>query len=309
MNSFRSEKGQALVVTALFIVALLGMATFVIDIGSWFRAQRDTQSIADAAALAGAQELPDSTVLARARAEEYIAKNGPEGAEDNAQINFGSSGWGPNEIHVEIRRDAPGVFAKVFSIDSVNVGAKAAARASGPGAIRWVAPIVVHHEHEKLMCRPDPCFDEDTTIPLDHLHGRGSGEAAGSFGLISLNDNDLDADTLAEWLFKGYSDYMWKDKNYRAAPSANFNNGQFQEALRDRMGTELVFPIYDRIVGSGSTARYHVIGFATFIVEEVIGGGAAARLRGYFKKVTWDSLAAAGPPTPDFGIRTIELIE
>jgi Flp pilus assembly protein TadG len=61
MNRFRSERGQAMVLTTLFIVALLGMAALVLDLGTWFRSQRDLQAVADAAALAGAQEQPDST--------------------------------------------------------------------------------------------------------------------------------------------------------------------------------------------------------------------------------------------------------
>jgi hypothetical protein len=294
-----------MVMTALFVTTLLGSAAFVIDIGSWFRAQRDTQAIADAAALAGAQSLPDDPDLARARAIDYTRTNGGS----NPTISFSSSGWGVNQIKVEIRRDSPGFFAKVLGIDSVNVGAKAVARAMAPGAARYVAPIVVHEQHEKLICRPTPCFDEETTIPLDHLHRPGSGTAAGSFGLISLNNDDIDANTLADWLLNGYSGWMYKDRDYRAAPSANFNNGQFQDALDERMGTELLFPIYRRILGSGSNARYEVIGFAAFIVDRVTGGGSNATLHGHFTKVVWESLAEVNPPSTDLGIRTIELIE
>lgn len=306
MTDYRSEKGQTLVVTTVFVVVLLGMAAFVIDIGSWYRAQRDTQAIADAAALAGAQALPDDPAQARVLAAEYTTKNDGE----NPTITISQGEWGANRITVEVRRDTPGFFAKIFSIDSVNVGAKATARVGTPGAARYVAPIVVHKDHEKLIGCGGPCFGQATTIPLEHLHRPGSGTAAGSFGLISLNDDDLDANTLAQWLLDGYSGWMHRNRDYRAAPSANFNNGQFQQALRDRMNTELLFPIYERIVGSGSTAEYRVIGFAAFVVTHVTGGGSAAELNGHFTRVVWESLAEIGPPSPaDFGVRSIELIE
>ena len=61
MNRLRSERGQATVLTVIFLVALLGVVALVLDVGSWFREQRDTQSAADAAALAAAQALPEST--------------------------------------------------------------------------------------------------------------------------------------------------------------------------------------------------------------------------------------------------------
>ena len=76
MKRLRSERGQAAVLTVIFLVALLGAVAMVLDVGSWFRAQRDTQSAADAAALAAAQALPDSTGTASALATQYLDKNG-----------------------------------------------------------------------------------------------------------------------------------------------------------------------------------------------------------------------------------------
>ena len=60
-----SDRGQATVLTLVFLVVLLGMAALVLDIGSWYRADRATQSAADAAALAGAQALPVQPVQRR----------------------------------------------------------------------------------------------------------------------------------------------------------------------------------------------------------------------------------------------------
>ena len=46
----QDNRGQATVLTLVFLIVLLGMAALVLDIGSWYRADRDTQSTADAAA-------------------------------------------------------------------------------------------------------------------------------------------------------------------------------------------------------------------------------------------------------------------
>lgn len=51
------ERGQVLVLTALFLVVLLVSAALAIDYSSWLSARRDFQSVADAAALAGAAQL------------------------------------------------------------------------------------------------------------------------------------------------------------------------------------------------------------------------------------------------------------
>src|SRR5688500_19667076 len=109
---------------------MLGITALTVDVGSWFRAQRDTQRIADAAALAGAQALPWDVDKARADANHYTTENGGSAA----TISFRSTNGGIDTIQVEVRRDAPGFFAKLFGIDSVNVGAKATALSSGVGA-------------------------------------------------------------------------------------------------------------------------------------------------------------------------------
>lgn len=306
MMRLRSERGQTMVLTTLFVAALLGIAALVLDLGTWFRDQRDLQAVADAAALAGAQELPEDTGLASARASDYTAKNGGP----SPSITFSStiSGFGANTIRVELERPAPGFFAKVFGVDSVDIRAHAVARASYPSAARWVAPITVNEKHPMLNCNPRPCWGDMTEIELEHLHRPGSGTASGSFALISLNDDDVDADTLAEWLLKGY-DGMMGLGDFRSAPSANFNNGQFQSALEKRKGTEMLFPIYRKITGSGSTAQYEIIGWVGFVVTHVTGGGSSQKLHGYFTRVVWEGIPATTAPATDFGVRSIELIE
>ena len=56
--NLKSQRGQSMVLTLVFLTVLLGMAAAVIDVGGWYRAHRQTQSTADATALAGAQALP-----------------------------------------------------------------------------------------------------------------------------------------------------------------------------------------------------------------------------------------------------------
>ncbi|HEX4930348.1 MAG TPA: flp pilus-assembly TadE/G-like family protein, partial [Gaiellaceae bacterium] len=174
MNSLRSDRGQATVLTVVFLVALLGAVALVIDVGSWFQAQRDTQSTADATALAAAQALPDSTHDAGLLADEYLAKNGG----GTARFVFSSETVANDTVTVDVEREAPGIFAKLFGIDSVTVHGKAAARSGGLDSARWVAPIVVNLLHPKLQCggsrnKPTPCFGDPTEIELEHLHKPG----------------------------------------------------------------------------------------------------------------------------------------
>ena len=69
------ESGQVFVFVAFILIALVGMAALVIDVGSWFHAQRKLQTAADAAALAGAQHLPTQQSTALAVALDYAQRN------------------------------------------------------------------------------------------------------------------------------------------------------------------------------------------------------------------------------------------
>jgi Putative Flp pilus-assembly TadE/G-like/von Willebrand factor type A domain len=75
---FRKEGGQVAVLVALLLVPLLAVTGFVVDVGYAYFAQRSLQSQADAAALAGAQQLPDagsSVSLAKQYGSSSTGKN------------------------------------------------------------------------------------------------------------------------------------------------------------------------------------------------------------------------------------------
>ena len=115
----RSDRGQATVLTVVFLVVLLGMAALVLDIGSWYRADRATQSTADAAALAGAQALPGDSATANTLALQYATKNGGLGS---GGVTFSSKIVANDTIKVTVKRAAPTFFAKIFGKNTVTVG-------------------------------------------------------------------------------------------------------------------------------------------------------------------------------------------
>jgi Flp pilus assembly protein TadG len=304
MNA-RNQKGQATVLSLVFLTVLLGMAALVLDIGSWYRADRDTQSTADAAALAGAQALPDSTASASTLASSFASKNG--GGLDS--VNFSSS-FGPNDtIKVTVKRSAPGIFTRLFGVSSVNVGSKATARTALINSAKYVAPIVVRNTHPKLLGTPGcPCFDpgNTTTIPL------GRNGAPGAFDLLNLDGSrgGTSPDILASWMLKGYDGYL-DIGQYYSDPGAKWDSSQMHDALDKRIGTTLLFPVYDDLIGNGANAQYHVIGWVGFHLLSYEARGSSGSITGYFTEVIWTGLQAtssSGQP-PNFGARSVQLID
>jgi hypothetical protein len=130
------ESGQALVIVVLFLFVLLGMAAMVIDVGYAYYAHRNLQADVDAAALAGAQELPDPS-RAEAIAYEYSGQDGSKNQSPNVRdVNVEVwtkcltkiPGCDPvNAVVVEEKAAVKTLFAGVLGKDYWNIRAKSTA--------------------------------------------------------------------------------------------------------------------------------------------------------------------------------------
>jgi hypothetical protein len=317
MTSPRNERGQAFVLTVVMMTVLLGMTALVLDVGSWFRTKRHLQATADAAALAGAQALPDNPGTAQAWALDYADKNG--GGVLGSDVTI-SGVYGPNDtISVVARRTSPGFFSSIFGVDSVDEKASAKARVGIPSAARYVAPIVVNSLNPQLQCDPKPCSGP-ADITLMDLHQPGSGNAAGAFALLDLIQGDggsVGDPTMADWMANGYSDLM-NLGTYESVPSVKYNGNEFRTALQDQAGSGhiILFPVYDGskeipIKNGGSNAEFTIIGWVGFRIDTVDAHGNSGTLHGEFVSYLGKGLlpANSGSGSTNFGYRVIQLIE
>ncbi len=131
-----------LVMAAVVLTALLGVAALAIDTAYLMHTRSELQSIADAAALAGASGLTISRNEARRRAIEYAAENKALGQSftlsgsdveiglwNDASQTFGTSAGAPNSVRVNVTLTgsaAPQLFfGKIFGVDRSPVSARA----------------------------------------------------------------------------------------------------------------------------------------------------------------------------------------
>jgi Flp pilus assembly protein TadG len=119
------ERGQTLALLVIFMMSLVGMAAMAIDVGSWYQARRSIQSAADAAALAGASQLPAGWSNAQTAAQAEFAKNskvGDSAVYTNVTVNASS-----DSVTVTATRPTASYFAKEFGIGNPNISATARA--------------------------------------------------------------------------------------------------------------------------------------------------------------------------------------
>lgn len=116
------ERGTALVLVACALVVLLGCAALVTDIGLVYTCRTRLTNTADAAALAGVQELPWDSARAQEVALEYAAANGVSAEELDVEVAADS-----RSITVRPRRKVQFLFARVLGFSEQEVGATATA--------------------------------------------------------------------------------------------------------------------------------------------------------------------------------------
>lgn len=293
------------------IAGLIGISALVLDVGAWYREHRRLQSVADAAALAGAHRLPYDADGAAQLAYEYAMKNGGP----LPQVSFTDAAT----IAVSVSRETPGVLARIIGsgLDSVGVSAGARASALLPSRASGAVPLIVSSSQPNLSaCGGAPCFGSlyTTSLPVNDDATAGGGQM-GLVDLRSDGDGSVTADQIAGWVRSGLSDPMDPERYYTAAGSCKFSNQNFHAALDEKVATQtpLLFPVYDagRTDTTSNPPRYYIVGWSAFVIVDYRLNGCGNKndfIRGYFVNKIIQGQADPESSGYDFGIRVIALV-
>lgn len=144
-NRRRREAGQAIVVVALALVAVLGILGLAVDMGYLRYMKRQLQTAADAAAMAGAGELPYGDVTAGAQADSTA--NGFTNATKGATVTVNNPPLSGQHIgdwtyvEVIVGKSTNTFFAKAFGVATVSLSARAVAHlGSSPNCVYALDP-------------------------------------------------------------------------------------------------------------------------------------------------------------------------
>jgi len=137
MKIVKNEDGQVLVLTAILLAVLLGFAALTIDIGMVYITKTKLQNAADAAALAGAQDLPNSSIdtltandTAESTARNYAEQNGVPALETKPTPSYNGD---PTKIEVICTKTVSYTFARVLGFTQAEVSARAIAQKATVG--------------------------------------------------------------------------------------------------------------------------------------------------------------------------------
>ncbi|MDT8436553.1 MAG: pilus assembly protein TadG-related protein, partial [Gemmatimonadota bacterium] len=159
----RDERGVALVIAAGSMLALTSVVALAVDVGMLYTARTEAQRAADASALAGAGALiisPDNEPLARLYALDIGGRNsiGGEDAqilESDVQVDLTARQVTVRALRTEERGNPVRTFfARVFGVNTVDIGARATAEATPAGGVRCLLPVAMPDRWEENTASP-----------------------------------------------------------------------------------------------------------------------------------------------------------
>jgi Flp pilus assembly protein TadG len=306
------EAGQAIVFVVALLLVIVGMAALVLDVGSWFRAQRHLQTAADAAALAGAQNLPTDQPGATSTAVSYAQTN--YAGISAPTVTFPD----PATIDVAAQTTAPGFLAKIYgaAFNNVTIRAHARASVSVPAEMKNVAPVAVKNTVACAATSPS-CYGRTVSVSFDE-----SNVSSSTIGLINLTCHStastacgssagIGGSQLDNWIENGYPDSLPANQWYGVKTGETV--GPVKHGFEARVGVPLFFPVFDSVASSGSNYFFHIIGWAAFVIDPggVNWGSKDRILTGHFTTFIATDLAAGGTigGATDFGVHVITLTQ
>jgi Flp pilus assembly protein TadG len=173
----REQRGQTILVFTLMFVALLGFTAMVTDAGVVYWNRRILQNAVDAAALAGASQLPDDPAGAIAKASTYASYNGLASGElitdCNAEPTFcvhvTKTYSDDDTLVVSARRHVDFGLRYIIGAGNTDVVATSAAIVSvqNPGNIApWAISLQQLNTAASDGSTPTPCADAYTECSL-----------------------------------------------------------------------------------------------------------------------------------------------
>lgn len=280
----REEGGQIVLLVAFLMTIIIGFTALVVDMGSLYLEKNRLQKIVDAAALAGAQELPGRVTNLVASINQTIMANGGD-------LNNFSIVTNNNNTTLEVNGRVKGTlyFAKAIGINEPMVEAKAKVEFRPLLSVKGAMPLAVPRTQD---------FSFGSRVTLKEKHSEN--------GFSALRLSGRGASDFEEDVINGYTEELkiGDQIEVRQGAMVGKTESAFLNRINDcRYATYLRYPPNCRRVvvvpvykDSDDKKTVIITGFATFFIEsvekdEVIGRFLKTTVPG---ETTSDSLADFG---------------
>lgn len=301
------ERGVVAVLTALAMTVILGLAAVSVDAGLLYVAREQLKNASDAAALSGAQLLPEGREQAEAAAREYAGYNDIDAAEVRVDE-------GRRRVSVGAGRQRRTVYARIFSRREEQVGAESTALAGPISGVRGAVPFGVE--------RGDFTYGELYALKLSSEGGGNDGGGDGTPYRGNFHALALGGEGAANYrrnVAGGYPE-MLRAGDTVLTETGNMR-GPTRQGVKERIAADpgathedfgrgsprlIYVPVVDFCEVAGRK-DITVIGFAAFFLEGYREGSDS--VMGRFVRLVADGEVVEGAGAEYFGVTAVRLVK
>lgn len=253
----RNRRGAIVVMTGVFIVAIMVIAAISVDASRIFAAKNELQTASDAAALAAALQLLDDSTGATDSARTYAQHNRVENQRidtSGIEIRYGvwlaasdtfvDGGDPVDAVRVTVRHALPLSLARVFGDSTVNVSAAAVAWTSAPvGDSRCATPLALPYgQLLEVLGYPAWTNVDLSDDDIRRLREMGSNDTvAFHYGHRQEDSTDTDVDDDDEY-FPVDIDSTWRRSDPTTHDRAEIPGGDFRSYVNGSRCSRRVAP-------------------------------------------------------------------
>jgi len=292
------ERGAVMVITAITLIAMMGMLMLTIDVGGLLLRRREMVNASDAAALAAAKSCSDQsdTFDPESRADIYAAANVNGVAAENGGItDMVGCDDGSGYLSVQYQSQQQLFFAQVFGFGNTGTVKTTATAAWGPTAGGFAVPIVLDAGYLQGVCKVPDGIAIDDTCAFWYNNGDATlGDASWGFMNLDLwnvspgdNCSNAGSSNRNNWITNNYPDMLPLNgtppgtaPTYVCVDTGHSTSDW--KTLYGQVGQIKLFPVNDcggQLDKSGNVApcpgtpdKYDIIGFTRLLIADVMPG-------------------------------------
>ena len=303
------HRGSNIVFVAIAMTAVMAMTALVVDGGFAYGEKRQVQNAADAASLAGmrvywidkyANESVRRTAAQNAACD-YARLNGADTCTAtflNATSGGHTEGASPNCPSLYILKVTTARTFKTFFAGSVGrsqlaVSASSKAQVQGLTGTSGLWPVAV----KKTTFNIPSCYASDgcgNSSCTEYEIWNSTKEASGNAGWLNWNregqvpnficPNTGTPNLICELNNPNSSGY-WRVGDWVPGNPGLKDASGVRDAIDSWMCRHVTVPVYDTLTGTGDSTKYHIVGFAEFVLTSYSMTGNPKTVKGKF--VRW----------------------
>lgn len=322
----KKENGSTIVISALAMVALIGISAFVLDLGIVYHESSKLQNGLDSATLAAVQELPADSqssikwINAKNEACSFARLNHIDLMDEDIQPVYEDDGINDKIIGIKVNKtmQVNYSFAKVFGLDSGTIERTATAEISPAGGIKGAIPLSISASslNEAIAAGAISELTIKCCSNADDI-GIDSTGVSGWFGALRFENSG--ASIYSNLLAYGYSgvlrvgQILEMENGNMSGPTLDGFTTRYNQCTSgctaDSFEPDCPKLVYIPVIEVLSSSKVKVVAFAAFFLLECGGNGNNSYIKAAYTKNTVLPDAASGTEGEDFGLYVSKLSE